>query len=90
MKRAALTAMFRRIDRAFNSGNRYGATGMSQFAVKDIVLREVNRALREQRAESHVCLDCRTVLVPQPVLCEDCVRVRNAAGVSLDSMRRYP
>ena len=87
MKRADLVAMFKRIDRAFHHGNRYGAVGMSPFAVKDIVLREVNRALRGEKAERHMCLYCRTMLEPLPVLCQDCICERGAAGIDQEAKK---
>jgi hypothetical protein len=86
MKRADIVAMFRRIESAFDRKNVFV---FDQDQVEDLVLREVNRALRDQRMDSRVCLDCRTVVIPEPVLCEGCVGARNHDGISLDRMRRY-
>lgn len=84
MKAEARRSMFERLEKLA----KYEPVNMSDCMA--FAVREVDRALHEQRYEQHVCLDCRTVLIPQPTLCDGCVRTRLIGGIDPDSMRRHP
>lgn len=78
-------AMVRRLSRRFD----YKTLGPELcWEIETAVVREVDRAVKAERKNRNVCIDCKTVLIPiPPVLCEHCYSVRGDEGMDTDDPR---
>lgn len=60
---------------------RFKGSGMASPPVAWFVAAEVDRAVKADRESRNTCIDCKVVLIPEPVLCEDCIDVRGNEGM---------